>query len=443
MTRKRRLRKRAMQALGLRVKESGGKLPFLLIPVTIVVSSLAAGHVTGSTLALSQDTDRGPNVEFRTLTTDEVLRFTSGRLKLLSHPAEETVGSEIRRTFHVLNISNRRVSLKAELTGIPWATVELSQTEIGPGEVAEIIVRGTPEEPGDYKGELTVYGMGGFLELAQQFAIHVLPAPEEDVCAPADLAGDQGQDGVPATDQQTPDGEAIERDVNGAQGELTDVADSAVPSPQDDPCNPVATQPEPISECVLAPDAALREEDVEEPLPGCDAPTSEPPAVPEDVPADMPREDDAPGSDEPDDGESAEDSAGAGETPAQGEPDDSPDDADSEVSQDPAEDQLGDDPADTGSGEPEGAGRETSDGDAAGDGADTDHGTVDGDAATAIEPTSGTTTETTIEPTEGNLPLSGENDAEVEESQTGVIAGPAPDPTTDEIYHGGSGGQDT
>mgnify|MGYP000998071985 CR=1 FL=1 len=182
MTRKRRLRQKAMRALGRQIRESGAKLPHVLIPVTMVISSLAAGHVTGSTFALSHDAAEAEALQFQTLTTSQVLRFSSGRVQLLAHSGPDRVGSEVVRTFQIMNISDRHVSLSVELTGIPWAQATLSQNVLGPGETADIVVSGTPDQPGEYQGYLIVYGMGGFLELDMEFTVVVIPAP--DPCRP-------------------------------------------------------------------------------------------------------------------------------------------------------------------------------------------------------------------------------------------------------------------
>lgn len=197
-----------MMALGRQIRDSGNKLPHVLIPVTIVISSLAAGHVSGSTFALSHDTARGPQIEFQTLTTSQVLRFSSGRVQLVTDSGPDRVGSEVVRTFQIMNISDRHVSLSVELSGIPWARAELSRTELGPGETADIFVTGTPDQAGEYQGYLTVYGMGGFLELGMEFVVVVVPAPELDPCladTPVESpARDGGTSGPPAPAVEEP-----------------------------------------------------------------------------------------------------------------------------------------------------------------------------------------------------------------------------------------------
>lgn len=283
----------------------------------MVLSSLAAGRVAGSTFALMQDVAHAPEMEFRALTTAEVLRFTSERVQLLEGAGPDRAGSEVVRVFRIMNISDRHVSLSVELTGIPWARAALSRSVLGPGETAEIVVSGTPEEPGEYRGYLTVYGMGGFLELGMEFTIVVLPAEELDPCRPADgqpeagidlpagqtTAGEAGPadppDAAEPTDsmsvdqpgEESPDPEpaGVEVDDDGlaaeaggeASGEVGDPGGDAFTTPGDaDPCREAPVEPLPVAveECLPSHDAALTEPEAgEAEEPGGCAPAAAPP----------------------------------------------------------------------------------------------------------------------------------------------------------------------
>lgn len=370
-----------MRALGRQIRGAGSKLPFVLIPVTMVISSLTAGQVTGSTFALSYDAVHASGIEFQALTTSQVLRFASGRVQLLDDAGPDRVGSEVVRIFRVMNISDRRVSLSVELTGIPWARAELSRSVLGPGETAEIIVSGTPDAPGEYRGYLTVYGMGRFLELSMEFTVVVLPMP--DPCRPdewprpragggevpgdpigvpepeapepiiglhPDLLGlpadsfEEPADAVsqaPAPAETQPDGGAEDPEAAGGEGEGAgepsggevgeaseaghheEGADPVAPAPSGttDPCAdpPVTGLPEPAPDCGPPAQAVMTEEDGDQPEESGDC--SPGAAPPDDQTA---RPGDGPVDGRPEEQEDpAEDSAdGGGDSPQDGSPED-------------------------------------------------------------------------------------------------------------------------
>lgn len=272
MTRKRRLRQKAMRALGRQIRESGSRLPLVLIPVTMVISSLAAGHVTGATFALNQDVGQAQSIQFQALTTSQVLRFTSGRVQLVEDGGPDQVGSEVVRVFRIMNISDRRVDLSVELTGIPWARAALSRSVLGPGETAEIVVSGTPDQPGQYQGYLTVYGMGGFLELGMEFTVVIVPAP--DPCRPAEWPAPGARGGEASGDPvREPDPEETEE-----SGAVIGLHPDLLGLPVDDAPEPAAAEPDGEPEAPEAADEAGHEpgEGAGEPAaPGDDGSASE------------------------------------------------------------------------------------------------------------------------------------------------------------------------
>lgn len=223
---------------------------FRAIPASVPIVSLLVHSLTGqptnATMALYGEAAAPLTAAFHTLSAAEVLDLHPGYIDLGTLVTNKPVDSA---PLVVHNVSDRTLSLSAQVKNLPGLHVVLEPSRLEPGESASLVIYGRPGKPGQVQGYVRLTAFEGYMEVEIPVTGRIKVPPME-ACDSAQTGVSLGDDveALPLcqlTDEQHLQ-EPVEEllpaepdEAENAAGEAGDASDEPVPPPEAEPAVPV------------------------------------------------------------------------------------------------------------------------------------------------------------------------------------------------------------